>query len=657
MAYSYKRSITIDHTKCGSADSTNLAVLVSGTYSYLATVANGGKVQNANGYDIAFYSDSALTTQLDHQTETYTAASGLVNYWVKVPTVSASTDTVIYMAYGDSGISTDQSDAANTWDSSYEGVWHLRDGTTLSGTESTSNGRNGTLTGSPTAVAGQIDGGANLSGSSQYITMGNVIDVTTGDLTIECWFNSANSNQTRQFISKRLASGSFAQWGFGQGYVNSSGVGVTGKQLYFLAFGGSLPAAQSYHTTNNVADGNWHYAVMRRASGVVTIWVDGTSMSLTADIANTTAPNTSNSAALNFGYDNSSSYWTGKLDEVRISKATRSDSYILTRYNNDSSPSTFYTIGLENLVPTVSDSVTTSESVTVSIAGGVSTLSVNVSDTVTVTESTNQLITRLYETVSDSVTVTESTTVAIQATQTLSVNVSDSVTVTESVVTNVNTSVNVSDSTTISEAVNLLISTLFIGVSDTTTLTESTNVTISSSGSTLISVSDTVTTSENTLLSFLAALAVSDSTTVTEAVQDSVTSYVNVSDSVTVTESASTSIVASGTPSITVSDTVTVTESTNVLIPTLGVNVSDSTTVSEAVTVAFPSSYTLPQVLNLQLDEDLSMALPSYTSRIAFSAGPPTGSPTGYLMVFDYTNSDLYIYNQNSSSWVKVGLT
>ena len=78
--YTYSRSITVDHTKVPNTDQTNFPVLISGTYSYLATVANGGRVQNSNGYDIIFTSDSGCATKLSHEVETYSASTGAVNY-------------------------------------------------------------------------------------------------------------------------------------------------------------------------------------------------------------------------------------------------------------------------------------------------------------------------------------------------------------------------------------------------------------------------------------------------------------------------------------------------------------------------------------------------------------------------------------------------
>ncbi len=73
--YEFRKLLTVDNTKVSGASSlTNFPVLFSLTDSDLATVANGGKVLNANGYDIAFTSDDG-STQLDHELESYDATT------------------------------------------------------------------------------------------------------------------------------------------------------------------------------------------------------------------------------------------------------------------------------------------------------------------------------------------------------------------------------------------------------------------------------------------------------------------------------------------------------------------------------------------------------------------------------------------------------
>ena len=115
-----QRSMTIDHTKVPSTQS-NFTVLVSLTDPALKTVANGGHVANANGYDIGFYADSGGTTKLKWEVEKYDGTTGNLIAWVKIPSVSSSIDTVFYLMYGDSAINTDQSDPPNTWDLNFKG--------------------------------------------------------------------------------------------------------------------------------------------------------------------------------------------------------------------------------------------------------------------------------------------------------------------------------------------------------------------------------------------------------------------------------------------------------------------------------------------------------------------------------------------------------
>jgi len=82
--------------------------------------------------------------------------------------VSHSSDTVFYMFYGNSSVTTDQSNKTGVWDSSFKGVWHLPNGSTLSASDSTSNGNNGTNHGA-SAATGKIDGSASFNGTSNYI--------------------------------------------------------------------------------------------------------------------------------------------------------------------------------------------------------------------------------------------------------------------------------------------------------------------------------------------------------------------------------------------------------------------------------------------------------------------------------------------------------
>lgn len=352
--YVYERSITItSNISLASGTLSNFPLLFADTLTSWEPTSTGGRIQNLctapNGgqepCDLTFSTSSACTNPLNYETESYTPSTGSLADWVNIPTIQAG--TVLYACYDNPAVATDQSHASSTWDSYYQAVWHFPNGTTLSTYDSTANGINGTNHGA-TAIAGEIGGGTNLAASSsQYIGMGNNLNIGTSDFTIETWVKPPNTPQIAAFIIKRLNSNPYSQYVVGIGSVDGGGNGHAGLSAYWFADNGGQPF-QSYHTTNNVFDGNWHDVVVTRTSGVIVIYVDGASQALTADSATTTALNTNNTSNFNLGYDNNSGYYNGGMDETRMSIGlARSPSWILTEYNNQSSPTTFFTLGNE----------------------------------------------------------------------------------------------------------------------------------------------------------------------------------------------------------------------------------------------------------------------------------------------------------------------
>lgn len=77
--YAFERAIVINHSQVANSDQSNFPVLISATLSDLATVANGGNVQSALGYDIIFTSDAAGQNALAFEQETYSPSTGAIN--------------------------------------------------------------------------------------------------------------------------------------------------------------------------------------------------------------------------------------------------------------------------------------------------------------------------------------------------------------------------------------------------------------------------------------------------------------------------------------------------------------------------------------------------------------------------------------------------
>ncbi|MBL8015445.1 MAG: DUF2341 domain-containing protein, partial [Candidatus Doudnabacteria bacterium] len=368
--YTYRRSITIDETKVtGSSALTDFPVAIAGTYSYLATTSNGGKVTNSNGYDIIFTSDSAGSTQLDHEIERYVASSGEVVMWVRIPSLSATSNTVIYMFYGNSSVTTSQQDIEGTWNSNYKLVHHLEEGSTSNTgyVDSTSNNNDSSIvtidgTGSSATATGKIGQAVQFDGSNDKIAVPDATSLDiTGDYTISIWVKADTLPGTTKSRSVMAKTGSIAsdaagtQVNYGMGLDNGlSGAG----QRWSSTFETSAHADFTSNFAFTSSTGTWYYMVstFSDSGNAFRMYKDGSQSSINSSA--TGVPGTNNKDFY-IGVDNASDfssfseYFDGTLDEVRVSTAAHSADWITTEYNNQNSPSTFYTVGSEEASATV----------------------------------------------------------------------------------------------------------------------------------------------------------------------------------------------------------------------------------------------------------------------------------------------------------------
>jgi len=356
--HSYYRAITIDHTKVPNTDQTNFPVLVSGTYTYLKTVANGGSVQNSSGYDIGFYSDSDLTTALNWEIEKYSPTTGAVAFWVKVPTVSHTTDTTIYMAYGNSSISTFQGGATGSvWDANYLSVIHMGDGTSITTTDSTTNAKNATNS-NATATTGQIGGAANFTGT-QHMTMANIASM--GDFTIDVW-SMYTSTSGIVFSMDNYPTSPRASV-----VLNAQCYGCS-NQLVWNTYDAANHGADHLLAPATVSAFN-KFTIKRSGSTSYLFINDVQTDTITGVSAAFTFQNIHLGAQYHSG--NIQDHIVGKIDEFRISNTYRSNDWNTASYNNESSPNTFYTVGSEVVLNPIvtSDAESSVTSTTVTLNG------------------------------------------------------------------------------------------------------------------------------------------------------------------------------------------------------------------------------------------------------------------------------------------------
>lgn len=349
--FTYVTAFTVNGGQVPSTQ-TNFPVLLKPTDARFKTAAAApgiGHVQNASGFDLRPDASSSCVSPYTYELVpgTYNASTGTFEMWVNVP--SLANGSIIYLCYGDTGISTDGS-STGTWDSNFKGVYHLPDGTTLTANDSTSNASTGSLMNAPAAATGQIDGAATFNpAGSQYITMGNVsnMDPGTSDVSISAWIKTTYSGNYQAIFGKGYLAGStgYGMW-----------VGMTGDAPGQIGFqirqNGNAPGM---YATGRVDDGNWHFVeatVARSSSSGGNIYIDGV-------LAGTFDPTPLNGISLTTAFEAAISgrdsaggftfFVDGSVDETRVSIGiARSADWVATEYNNQSAPGSFYTIGSES---------------------------------------------------------------------------------------------------------------------------------------------------------------------------------------------------------------------------------------------------------------------------------------------------------------------
>jgi len=339
LDWEFRKEITIDPTKVPS-NQTDFPVLISVTDTDISAEAQ------IDGDDILF-TDSDGVTQLKHEIEKYVTGTGELIAWVKVPTVSGSVDTVIFVYYGNPTVGP-QEDPANVWDADYVGVWHLKEdpsGGAPQMKDSTSNGNDGTSGGGMTLgdlVAAQIGDGIDYDGSDDEINCGSDASLdNVAALTAEAWIQPETGIDTLPRIFEKRGAGEVKLW-----YKNGAGA----VALVFVHQ--TTATSLRRDTTDTVPLSAFTHAVVTwdgslNASGVLH-YLNGALAAMTAGTNGTGTLEDDAAGDLWIGNrHNATRTWTGILDEFRLSKIVRSADYITTTFNNHDSPGTFYAVGAE----------------------------------------------------------------------------------------------------------------------------------------------------------------------------------------------------------------------------------------------------------------------------------------------------------------------
>lgn len=340
----YKKKITIDSSKV-DGDVTDFPVLI-----HLDSDSDLSAEAQSSGDDILF-TNEAEDTQLDHEIENYDGGTGTLWAHVKVPSVSGSSDTVIYIYYGNSGAS-NQENVTGVWSNGYEGVYHLNEeasGVDNTGVykDSTSNARDADDKVSDTGQGGKISDGQTFDGSDDWIRIPHKFGIGEIDeYSVSGWFRSTRPNNGDFIVS--LEHDFSTPWQMGLGWSS------TGKLDFYNG--------SKYHQLGDVVSDEWHnfYLTLdksRSGDGILG-YFDG-SQSVTIPNDHSDGERVGHNV-LGDHEPNGGAYFSGSFDEYRISSTARSDAWISTTYNNQNDPSSFYTVGSEEVnAQTINASVET----------------------------------------------------------------------------------------------------------------------------------------------------------------------------------------------------------------------------------------------------------------------------------------------------------
>ena len=344
--WNYRVKLTVQNTKV-DADLTDFPVYVD-----LSDLPTGfhTNVNQTDARDIRVTKSDG--TELAREVVSYNSTTDTGELHLKyIGTLSSSTDTDIYIYYGNSGASdygvTDTYGRNAVW-SDYESVWHLQE---TSGTIIDSSGNHNSASETITSYSstGKLNDCVDVSGSSDVIEFGDVLDIGLNDFTISHWIKTTqtlSSGASGFSVSKSKAAAQDFRYGTG---IRNDGVS-TRARLFIQGDGG---ADVSVVGTTVVNDGNWYKTdLVFDRSASASVYVNGSSEN-SAVISQWSAANfnsdnpfrlASYTASDNVGL---SSVYSGDLEEVRIIFSVLSSTWLSTEHNNQSDTSTFFSVGTQ----------------------------------------------------------------------------------------------------------------------------------------------------------------------------------------------------------------------------------------------------------------------------------------------------------------------
>lgn len=322
----HRIAITIDGSKVQGTQ-TQFPVWIDVTSTALVAGAK------TDGSDLHF--TDAGGTALPFERVRFDATTGHLLAWVRLD-LAAGTSTKIYLRFGDAGTLPTPSSA--TVFAAYAAVWHLDDKLTTTAVVDARGTYPGTAAGLPStsSVTGPLANGFDFDGSTSRVTFTNPLAGNTPS-TISAW------------VSEGTASGFDAIVTLGTNSNNGSRFlyAVYDYPTMNVQAGAGLYGDDWDMTGITLQNGGWKLLHWTYAADKTSaLYVNGVSVGTHTfnNVANTSTTNgwIGYAGQPQWGSNNS---LNGQLDEVRIARTSLTPEWIATEYANQSSPSTFYSVG------------------------------------------------------------------------------------------------------------------------------------------------------------------------------------------------------------------------------------------------------------------------------------------------------------------------
>jgi hypothetical protein len=318
-AWSYKMKLTFS----GNVSATNLDDFPVLVYLHAGNF-NFNHAQN-NGEDIRFMdSDTCPTdgTPLKHEIEKWDKPNQKAWVWVKVPRIDGNSVTdFIYMFFGNP-VAPDGQDRPNVWTSGYVAVFHMRDTTTSTVTDSTSNNWLGTkfsINQPIETVSGEVNSAQDFDGTEDMIDLPSGMALSgASQVTISAW------------VYRRSTAGSYLDAVYCDKYPSdSTRTGLYIKNVdskaIFLATGADLIASIAVPMDTFTL-----ITATFRSGGSKNIYYDGVNKGTNAAGANL--------SALAYQYIHIGKQTAGVgdidgiIDEVRVANVERTPDWVMGQY-------------------------------------------------------------------------------------------------------------------------------------------------------------------------------------------------------------------------------------------------------------------------------------------------------------------------------------